>query len=99
MSSRLQWTEEAFADLDRLEAFLYSKSPSAAEEAIDTILAAIDDLRVFPLIGRSVSDADEDSPYREFIVPFSNSGYLVLYVDDGRTVEIHRVRHQSEAGY
>ena len=99
MSARLQWTQEAFADLDRLEAFLYGKSSNAAIEAIDTILTAIQDLRDFPLIGRSLHNEDEDDAYRELIVPFSNSGYLVLYFYDGQTVEIHRVRHQREAGY
>jgi addiction module RelE/StbE family toxin len=98
MAVRLEWSNRALADLDRLDAFLHDKTRQAAADAIDTILAAVNHLLAFPLSGRSLSE-DEDDVDRELIVPFSNSGYVVLYVFDGESVEIHRVRHQREAGY
>ena len=93
----LEWSERALADLDRLDAFLFAKNPRAADAAVDTIMAAAEELRHFPRIGRPLSD--DDPEHRELPVPFSNSGYVILYhwVDD--TVEIQAIRHMREAGY
>ena len=92
----LEWSDRAIADLDRLEAFLFAKSPQAADAAVDTIFLATEELRHFPLIGRPLSD--DDPEYRELPVPFSNSGYVILYRAD-TVVEIEAIKHMREAGY
>lgn len=83
--------------LGRLHAFLNANNPRAATAAAALILLSTSELGEFPFRGRPLS---EDEPqYREFLVPFSNSGYVVLYrVDDDR-VEIQAVKHMREAGY
>jgi len=44
--------------------------------------------------------AEEMNPeYREWLINFGDSGYIVLYRYDGNTVVILAVRHQKEAGY
>jgi plasmid stabilization system protein ParE len=40
-----------------------------------------------------------DPEYREQVVPFGESGYVVLYRPEGETAVILAVRHQREAGY
>ena len=40
-----------------------------------------------------------DPEYREKLIDFGNSGYVVLYRLDGETVALLAVRHQKEAGY
>lgn len=37
--------------------------------------------------------------FRERIIPFGSSGYLVLYRYDGQIVAILAVRHGREAGW
>jgi hypothetical protein len=40
-----------------------------------------------------------DPEYRERIIPFGESGYVVLYHLEDETAVILAVRHQREAGY
>jgi plasmid stabilization system protein ParE len=40
-----------------------------------------------------------DPEFREWLVDFGNSGYIILYHFDGETAVVLRVRHQREAGY
>ncbi len=50
-----------------------------------------------PEVGRP---ADEMDPaFREWLIDFGNSGYVVLYHYDGNVAVIVAVRHQREAGY
>lgn len=37
--------------------------------------------------------------FREWLIGFGNSGYIVLYRFDGDRVSILAVRHQKETGY
>ena len=93
----LEWSRRALADLDRLDNFLFAKSPRAADAAIAAILAAAEDLRTFPGIGRPLSDEMPD--YRELVIAFSDSGYVLLYRVIGDIVEVQAVKHMREAGY
>lgn len=92
--AQITWTRLALIDLDRLEAFLFEKSPISAERAILAVIDATEILRDFPEAGRMSDDLDPEQ--RELIVPFSNSGYVVGYSVIGSAVEILSVRHMSE---
>jgi len=94
--ARVEWSELAFADLDRLDAFLRPKNPRAADDAYFAVYQAASQLEDFPEIGRPALDMARG--YRELPVPFSNSGYVILYYYD-QWVSILRVKHMSEAGY
>jgi plasmid stabilization system protein ParE len=50
-----------------------------------------------PQIGRPVAEMDPE--FREWLIEFSNSGYVVLYHYDEETAVILAVRHQKETGY
>ena len=94
---RLEWADRALSDLGRLQAFLHAKNPRAASTAIDTILGVPNKLRQFPLIGPALSD--ESPEYRELPIPYSNSGYTILYVVGDGVVEIQAVKHMREETY
>ena len=54
-------------------------------------------LAAHPEIGRPFGE--EAPEFREWFVPFGDSGYVVLYRHDGELVAILVVRHGKEAGY
>ena len=77
---RVEWSELAFADLERLDSFLRPKNPHAADDAYLAVYQAAAQLADFPQIGRPADDMP--GGYRELPVPFSNSGYIILYYYD-----------------
>lgn len=95
--TRIAWSPQAIEDLVRLRSFLAAKNPRAATEAIVVIHKRVKELVLFPNSGRFARESG--GSIREWLVPYSNSGYVILYeVADGE-VTIARVRHMREAGY
>ena len=95
--ARIVWTQPALHDVARLHRFLATKDRDAAQRAVRTIRYGVKVLATHPEIGRP---ADEmPAKFREWFVPFGQSGYLTLYRYDGSTVVILAVRHGREAGY
>ena len=94
---RLIWTAEALADVDRLHRWLKTKDVDAARRAVAAIRGGVRILAATPHIGRPTEDMDLE--YREKLIDFGNSGYVVLYHFDGETVALLAMRHQREAGY
>jgi hypothetical protein len=66
--------------------------PTAAE----TILKALQVRGHQPQIDRPVEELPET--YREWIIDFSDSGYVARYRFEGGVVTILALRHQKEAG-
>ncbi len=87
----------AIGDLKRLREFLRPKSPIAAKRAAETIMTALHVLGLQPQIGRPVENMPDQ--YREWLIDFGDSGYVVRYRFDGEAVVILAVRHQKEVGY
>ena len=94
---RLKWSQPSLQDVDRLHAFLASKSRDAAQRAIKTIRQGVKALARHPESGRPVEDMLPE--FREWILEFGSSAYIVLYHYDGKEVVILAVRHGREAGY
>ena len=93
----LKWSEPALLDVKRLYRFLAVKNVDAASRAVKAIRAGVKVLGQHPEIGRP---ADEMEPeYREWMIDFGDSGYIVLYRYEEETAFIVAVRHQREAGY
>ena len=90
------YSDEAFADFERIIDFLLETSPEAAARALDSIGGAIGILEAHPFIGRRVDDH-----IRELVISRGATGYVALYLFDPSydVVRILRVRHQREAGY
>jgi plasmid stabilization system protein ParE len=91
------WTPAALRDVARLHAFLAPKNRKAAQRAVQAIRQSVEALRTHPEIGRLVDDMPRE--FRERIVAFGNSGYVVLYRYESNQVTIVSVRHAREAGY
>ena len=94
---RLIWTPEALADVQRLWRFLATKSVDAAGRAAHAIREGARTIAIQPETGRPMADMEPE--FREWPVPFGDSGYVVLYRYDGKTALIVAVRHQREIGY
>lgn len=94
---RLIWSPRALADVQRLYRFLAEKDKSAARRAIKSIRTSVKILAYQPKAGRLVDDME--AVYREWPIDFGNSGYLVMYRYEEKTVTILAVRHQKEDQY
>lgn len=90
------YSEQAFANLERLTDFLLEIDRSVAVETVDLIEEAVSLLARHPLIGRPV-----EHELRELVISRGGSGYVALYSleDHHDTVLILAIRHQREAGY
>ena len=94
---RLIWSPAALLDLQRLYRFLASNNIDAAKRAIRTIRDGMKVITKQPGIGRPTADMEPE--FREWIIDFGDSGYVVLYRCDGENAVILAVRHQRELGY
>jgi plasmid stabilization system protein ParE len=91
------WSRAALSDVQRLYRFLAVKDPKAAARAATVTR---DDVRIIakqPNIGRPVEGMDPE--FREWIVRFGVTGYVVLYRVEDDLAIILAVRHQREAGF
>lgn len=95
--AQLIWTPSATRDVHRLYQFLVPKSPEVARRAVKAIRQGVQVLAKQPGIGRPAEEMSTD--YREWIIDFGDSGYIVFYRFDGRAAYLLAVRHQREAGY
>jgi plasmid stabilization system protein ParE len=85
------------ADTQRLYRFLAPKNKAAAQRAITAIRHGVKMLEAQPEAGRPLDDLDPN--FREWIIDFGGSGYVVLYHFNGHDSVILAVRHQKETGY
>ncbi|WP_082742335.1 MULTISPECIES: type II toxin-antitoxin system RelE/ParE family toxin [unclassified Burkholderia] len=95
--SRLIWTRTAQQAIVRLHRFLADQDPLAARRAIKAIRTGVDVLVRQPRLGRPVDELD--TVFREWLIDFGDSGYVVMYRVDDDGVAILTIRHQREAGY
>lgn len=95
---RVQFAPTALLDLERLRDFLRPKNPVAAKRAAVAIINAVKILERNPQIGRPAEGMD-DLAYRELLIDFGDSGYVVRYRLADDCVTVLAVRHQKEAGF
>lgn len=87
----------AIRDLQRLREFLRPRSADAARRAGEAIRKGVKILGAHPRLGRMVDDLPEE--FREWLIDFGDSGYVVRYRVDEAAVTILSIRHQKEVGY
>jgi plasmid stabilization system protein ParE len=95
--SRLIWSAAALSDVKRLFDFLKSKDLEAAKRAVKAIREGVKVLEKQSGVGRPVEGMDDE--FRDWIIDFGDSGYVVRYRVDQRTVTVLAVRHQREVGF
>ena len=94
---QLIWTPQALQGVQRCYRFLASKSPEAASRAVRAIRNGILTVVDHPGSGRPADKMD--AAFREWLIPFGGSGFVVLYRFEGDLAVVLAVRHQREAGY
>ncbi|MCD6008266.1 MULTISPECIES: type II toxin-antitoxin system RelE/ParE family toxin [Halomonadaceae] len=94
--SRVIFAPAAVRDLERLREFLRPKNLAAAERAAKVIIQGVQALGELPRIGRPIDDLPEE--YRDWLIEFGDSGYVVRYRIDDDFVVVLAIRHQKEAG-
>ena len=95
--SRLIWSQPALLDVQRLYRFLAPKNLDAAKRAVNAIRQGLKVLGQQPAVGRPIEDMPDE--FREWIIDFGDSGYVVRYRINSNAVTILAVRHQKEVGY
>ena len=97
-------TDEARDDLHRLETFgieheLTSETPdwTTPERALEAIRTGMSILSWSPLSCRKAELGNGRS--RELIMPFGETGYVVLFEVSGQQVFVGAIRHQREDDY
>jgi len=94
--SRLIWSPAALLDVQRLYRFLAAKNIEAAKRAVTAMRQGVRVLGQQPGIGRPIDEMPDE--FREWIIDFGDSGYVVRYRFDSNVVTILTVRHQKEVG-
>mgnify|MGYP000617836044 FL=1 len=94
---RLIWSRQALLDVQRLYRFLASKNQDAAKRAVSAVRQGVCVLAYQSRIGRPVDDMPDE--FREWMIDFGDSGYLVRYRIGSDAITILAVRHQREVGF
>lgn len=93
----LIWTPQALRGVQRCYRFLAPKNAEAASRAVRAIREGMQIVADHPGVGRPADKMDPT--FREWLIPFGDSGYAVLYQVEGDLAVVLAVRHQREAGY
>lgn len=89
---RLIYAERAVADLARLRDFISQHDPTAAARIATELVAKIEHLRRFPLMGRLVDESPEPQRIRDLIL----SDYIVRYLPSDQAIIVLRDWHHPE---
>jgi plasmid stabilization system protein ParE len=93
---RLIWSPEALLDIQRLYRFIAPKNHAAAKRAVKCIRESVKVLSIQPTLGRPIEDLHDE--FRDWIVDYGDSGYVVRYRVDQQHITLLAVRHQKEVG-
>lgn len=89
---RLVYSENAVADLVRLREFIAEKDPLAAARVAAELLSRIENLCLFPEMGRAVELAPNPKAIRDTVF----GKYIIRYSAYTETVAILRLWHHNE---
>ncbi len=90
---KLEWSDEAIADLDRFAEFLNREHPTLASIVAKEIVDKVQVLSAHPQLGRPIAGRNE---YRQLVLQVLGAAYVFQYrVDDKRLVML-RVFHARE---
>ena len=95
--SRLIWFPAALLDVKRLYDLLKPKDLDAAKRAVKAVRQGFRVLEKQSGVGHPVEDMEDE--FRDWIIDFGDSGYVVRYRVDKRFVTVLAVRHQEEVGF
>ena len=90
---QVRLTPQAATDLARLDAFLRSKDPRAADRLTANLFAAFDRLSEHPSLGRPATAPER---VRELVARFGRRAYVIRYRVEPDAILIARVWHGRE---
>lgn len=90
---KVEWSDEAIADLDRFVEFLNREHPSLATVVAKEIVEKVQVLSAHPQLGRPVAGRDE---YRQIVLQVLGAAYVFQYRFDGKRLVMLRVFHARE---
>jgi plasmid stabilization system protein ParE len=90
---KLEWSDEALADLDRFAEFLAQKHPSLAPIVATEIVDKVQVLSAHPQLGRPLAGREE---YRQIVLQVLGAAYVFQYRFDGKRLVMLRVFHARE---
>jgi plasmid stabilization system protein ParE len=93
----IRWSQGALRNIVRLHDFLVAKNANAARRAVKTIRQGVQILSCHPEVGRPIDDLPPE--FREWVIEFGQSAYVVFYRFDGKQIVLLTIRHGREAGY
>jgi plasmid stabilization system protein ParE len=93
---RIEWLPGAVSDLLRLKEFILPHNADASRRAVTVIRKAVSLLHPNTFIGKPVEDMPD---FRDMVIPFGSSGYVLRYRIENDTVLIIAVKHGKEAGF
>jgi addiction module RelE/StbE family toxin len=88
---RVEWSDQAVADVLSIHAYLSQFTPAAALNVIDRVSRSADRLSLFPLSGRSVPEFRSRSVREVIVTP-----YRVFYLVGADRIDILAVRHSAQ---
>ncbi len=86
---KLVWSPTARRDLGDIRRYIARGNPAAAGRTVQRILRAVDNLAIFPELGRGGRLRDS----RELIIP--STPFIVIYTVSDQGVEIESVIHTA----
>lgn len=89
---KLVYSEESVADLVRLRAFIAEKDPLAAARVATELIARIENLCLFPTMGRAVELAPDPKAIRDAVF----GKYVIRYATHAETIVILRIWYHYE---
>ena len=95
--SRLIWSPAALLDVKRPHDFLKPKDLDAEKRPVKAIRQGVKVLEKQSGVGRPVENMEDE--FRDWIIDFGDSGYVVRYRVDQHYVTVLAVRHQKEVGF
>jgi toxin ParE1/3/4 len=90
---KVEWSEDALADLDRFADFLQQQHPFLAKLVANELIDKVQLLSSHPQLGRAVKGRAE---YRQLVVRVLNAAYIIQYRFDGKRLVVLRVLHGRE---
>jgi toxin ParE1/3/4 len=91
MNFKVQWTEPAICDLERLDRYIARRNPAAAQRTGEALLRKAALLARFPELGPVW---EEDPGWRFIVVKPYKMFYRIL--TDEKIVEISHIRHGAQ---
>lgn len=88
---RVEWSKRALADIRELRDYIAADSPTRAQDFIGRLVSSIENIEIFPAMGRAVPEAEGRDDVREII----HQGYRAIYLVQPDRVFVVGIVHHS----